>query len=168
MDNIEEFEIPEEALEKLQDPEALRSHLAEGKTFQEILGYDDDTMEKFYGAAHSLFQQGRYQDSADAFVFLTTLNPYVHNFWLGLGMSEQRNEEYESALVAYGMATMTDMDNPLPHFHSGICYYLMGEFDTAVGVLDLAIELCAEREEHAGLKGDAASAKEKVGKLLKS
>jgi len=168
MDELEEFKIPEEAVEKLQDPEVLQEHLAEGRTFQEILEYSDETMEKFYHAAYNLFQNGLYHEAADAFVFLTTLNPYVHNFWLGLGMSEQRNEDYEAALVAYGMATMTDMDSPVPHYHSGHCYYLMGEYDTSVSVLDITIELCADAEEHASLKKDALTAKERVQKRLES
>lgn len=158
------FKIPEEALEKLHDPEYLHKQIEQGMTFQEILGYDEAQMEKFYGAAYDLFQEGRYQDAADGFVFLTTLNPYVHNFWLGLGMSEQLNEEYESAIVAYGMATMTDMESPVPHYHTAKCHYLMGDTDTALSFLNLAIELAADREPYTALKADAIATKARLEK----
>ncbi|MFQ5730114.1 MAG: CesD/SycD/LcrH family type III secretion system chaperone, partial [Waddliaceae bacterium] len=82
MENMEEYKIPEEAIEKLKDPEVIRRQIEEGKTFQEIIGYSVDTMEKFYQGAYNLFQQQEYRKAADAFVFLTTLNPYVHNYWL--------------------------------------------------------------------------------------
>jgi len=166
MESMEEFRIPKEAIERLKDPEVLRGHLSEGKTFQELLGYTNGTMEKFYSGAHLLYEQGMYQEAADAFVFLTTLNPYVHNFWLGLGLAEQHNEEYEAALVAYGMATMSDMDNPLPHYHSSRCHYLMGDYDTAVSMLDLAINLCFDDEKHSTVKSDAISAKLHIEKML--
>lgn len=167
MDNLEDFKIPEEAMKRLRDPEVLKQYVAEGKTFQEIIGYAPETMERFYQGAYSLFQKQAYFEAADAFIFLTTLNPYVHNYWLGLGLAEIKNEEFESALVALGMAGMAEPDNPLSSFHSAHCYHLLGDYQTSVTILDTAIERCGDQEEHAALKKDAIEAQTRIKGLIK-
>ena len=147
MDYLEEFRIPEEAIEQLKDPDVLHQQVTEGKTFQEILGYSYATMEKFYHIAYQLFQCQEYRRSADAFIFLTTLNPYVFNYWLGLGMAEQLDGQSDEALMAYGMATLTNPEHPVPHYHSGRCYLDLGNELEALTSLDLAIDYSEDDPE---------------------
>lgn len=167
MENLEGFKIPDEALDRLKDPEVLKQYVAQGKTFQEIIGYNSETMERFYQGAFKLFQKQAYAEAADAFIFLTTLNPYVHNYWLGLGLAEIKNEEFESALVALGMAGMAEPDNPVSNFHSAHCYHLLGDYQTATTMLDTTIEKCGDHEEHAALKKDAVEARAHTQSLIK-
>lgn len=162
MENMEEYLIPEEALEKLKDPSVIREQVKEGKTFQEILGYTQESMERFYGAAYQLFQKQEYQKAADAFVFLTTLNPYVHNYWLGLGMSEQLNGSYQGGLLAYAMAILTDAENPLPHYHSGNCYRGLSDDMNAFQSYELTIRFCGDKPEYSVLKEQATKAKDSL------
>jgi type III secretion system low calcium response chaperone LcrH/SycD len=157
-----EFQIPKEALEKLQDPHYIKKQMDEGKTFQEILGYSIETMERFYEAAHVLFQKQQYEEASDAFIFLTVLNPGVHNYWLGLGMSEQLNEEYDAALMAYNMAIATNSDNPLPHYHSASCYYALHDKHNARIALEAAIK-CAD-EGDLSIKSHAEKALDRLDK----
>lgn len=152
-----DFKIPEEALEKMRDPAHIKKQVDEGKTFQEILGYTSDAMDKFYEAAHQLFQKQQYEEAADAFVFLTTLNPKVHSYWLGLGMSEQLIGEHDAALMAYGMAILTNMENPLPHYHSASCYQALLDKNSAIISLELAIRQSHGKEEYALIKEKAES-----------
>jgi len=152
MDKMEEFHIPEDALKKLKNTEYLRKALNEGKSLKEIIGYSEEVMEKFYAAAYHLFQMKEYVKSADAFLFLTTLDPYVYNFWLGLGMSEQLKEEYESALIAYSMAILIDPHNPLPHFHSATCYQKTDNLQDMRASLELAIEYAGDLSEFIEIK----------------
>lgn len=151
----EEFQIPEEAMERLRDPEVIKTYIAEGKTFQEILGYGDQVMEKFYQGASKLFEKQLYDQASDAFVFLTTLNPYVANFWLALGMAEQAREEFSAALVAYGMAGVNDPTNPLSLWHSAHCYYLMGEHKASSDMLTRLLDQCDTEGENAALADKA-------------
>lgn len=154
-----EYKIPEEAIEKLKDPEIIRRQIEEGKTFQEVLGYSVEAMEKFYQIAYNLFQQQEYQKAADAFVFLTTLNPYVHNYWLGLGMAEHLDGGYQGALLAYAMAILTDVENPVTHYHSATCYRALSDRQSALLSLEMAIRCAGDKPEHANLKEQALSAK---------
>lgn len=152
MDKMDEFHIPKDALKKLKNTEYLRKELSEGKSLKEIIGYSESVMEKFYAAAYRLFQMKEYTKSADAFLFLTTLDPYVYNFWLGLGMSEQLKEDYENALVAYSMAILLDAHNPLPHFHSATCYQKTDNVQDTRASLELAIEYAGDQAEFMEIK----------------
>lgn len=167
MENTGEFQIPEDALQRMQDPEVIKEYISEGKTFQEIIGYPDGTMEKFYGAARKLFEKGRYRDAADAFIFLTTLNPYVHNYWLGLGMSEQMSEEYESAVVAYTMASVTDPQNPIAHLHAATCNYMLQDDEGALGSADMAIAESGNRPEYQEIRSQAMRLRDTLRERLK-
>lgn len=164
MEHLDEFQISKEALEKLKDPLHIKKQVDAGKTFQEILGYSIQTMDKFYEAAYSLFQKQQYEEAADAFVFLTTLNPKVHNYWLGLGMSEQLNEEYDAALMAYSMAIVTNAENPLPHYHSATCYRAVHDKESALLALELAIKHAGDHENHSAIKVHAQQAYDKLKK----
>ena len=157
MEHMEEYKIPEDAIEKLRDPEVIRRQMEEGKTFQEIIGYSNEAMEKFYLIAHGLFQQQEYQKAADAFVFLTTLNPYTHSYWLGLGMSEQLSGSYQGALLAYAMAILTDIEDPVAHYHSATCYRAIGDLKSALQSLKMAIRCTEERDGFTHIKEQAES-----------
>lgn len=159
MENFE-FEIPEEVREKLQHPESFQQHI-EGKSFQEILEFSDEQMEVFYNQASNLYQHHHFQEAIQAFTFLTTLNPFVVNFWIGLGMAEQRIEEYGNALLAYAMAMMVDSKNPLPHYQTALCYRALMQPEDALGYLELALLHC-KGEEWAHVKERATLLKSRI------
>lgn len=152
MERTEEYQIPEDAMEKAKDPQILKRQVEEGKTLQEIFGYDEKTMLRFYQAARALFLREEWKKSADAFLFLTSLNPYVHTYWLGLGLAETFREDYHGALLALAMAILTDVKNPVPHYHSARCYLAMNEKNNAKQSLKLAIECVDESGEHLPIK----------------
>jgi len=162
IEGIEDYKIPEEALERLKSPDVLRRQMEEGLTFQEIIGYSHETMEKFYHVAHRLFQAQEYEKAADAFLFLTTLNPYVHHYWLGLGMAEQLNGGVQQALLAYAMAVLTNAESPVPHYHSASCYQVLNDRESALQSLQIAINCAGSSPEHSVLKERAIIAKQSL------
>lgn len=164
MELPEELKIPDDVLESLEDPETLRRCIEDGKSLQEIIGYSDELMEKLYGAAYAVFQEGRYHEAQDGFLFLTTLNPYVYAYWLGLAMSYQLMEEYEQAVLAYQCATSAEPDNPLPHYYLAGCHLYLGAYDEALHALKELRELCDERPEYTELLKKADLAQETIMK----
>lgn len=159
MENIEEFEIPEEVVEKLKNPEVIRKHVEDGKTFQEILEFSAEKMEKFYQHAKFLFDQSKYKEASEAFTFLTTLNPLIPNYWIGLGLSELSQEEYHGGLLAFAMAIMSDVANPLPHYYTALCYRALLQPESALLSLDLALMHAGDDED---LHKRATLLKEKI------
>lgn len=157
MDNLEGFKIPQEHLDKLNDPDVLRRYIEEGRTFQEILEFDDETMERFYQLARGLLIVHRNRDAADAFLFLTTLNPFVSAYWMGLGMCEQAQEEYKQALVAFAMASVSDRHDPTPLYYSAACHYALDDIDQALRTLEQTIEEAADHEPYAEIRQRAVA-----------
>jgi type III secretion system low calcium response chaperone LcrH/SycD len=160
MDNdfLNEFKLSKEIKKKLKNKKQLKKDFSEGKTPQEIVGYSDETMAKFYKAAYHLFENRHYRDAADAFLFLVTLNAYNHDYWLGVGMSSQMLGDFDLAVDAYEMAAICSMENPIPYFYLAKCLFAMHDRSSAIQALDLAIEYSAELPEYADLKNQALAA----------
>lgn len=159
-EELEEFIITPEIMQKLNDPDLLRRYVEEGKTFQEILGYSDEAMKRFYEVAHRLLAGQRYKEAGDGFVFLTTLNPYVPEYWLGLGMCEQLQQEYEQAIVAYAMVIIGNRHQPIAHYHTAACHHAMGDRDRALQALERCLEAAGEQEEFTQVRADAVRSRE--------
>lgn len=164
IENMDEYKIPKDALEKLKDPELLRRKINEGKVLQEIIGYTPETMEKFYQIAYNLFQHQHYQEAGDAFIFLTTLNPYVYNYWLGLGMCEQLCNKFDGALIAYATSILIQVENPISHYHSATCYEALNDPGNAIASLELAIMYAGEKPEYETIKRHAIAARDALKK----
>lgn len=158
-DDLSEFKLTQRAKEKLKNKKLLKKELAEGKTAQEIMEFKDSTMAKFYGAAYRLFEYKRYDDAANAFLFLATLNPHNHDYWLGLGMATQMCQNYEAAIDAYELAALCDISSPVPYFYLAKCLFAIHDRESALQALDLAIDTADEIEDYADLKRQAQEAK---------
>lgn len=158
-DDLSEFKLSKKVKEKLKNKALLKKELAKGKSAQEILGFSDATMGKFYRAAYTLFEHKRYEDAANAFLFLATLNPHNHEYWLGLGMATQLCRDYESAIDAYELAALTDITSPIPYFYLAKCLFAIHDRESAIQALDLAIETANDIDEYAELKQQAEEAR---------
>lgn len=158
-DELEEFKVSKKVREKLKNKTYLKKELAKGKSAQEILEFSNETMAKFYRAAYQLFEHQRQKDAAHAFLFLVTLNPYNHDYWLGLGMATQLCGDFEAAIDAYEMAAVYEMDNPIPYFYLAKCLFAIHDRDSALQALDLALEYAEDKSEYTDLKQQAQTAR---------
>ncbi|CRX38373.1 SycD/LcrH family type III secretion system chaperone [Estrella lausannensis] len=154
-----EFDLPKKVKEKLKDHERVKRELQEGKSAQDILEISDESMADFYQAAYKLFVGKRYTDAANAFLFLVTLNPYHHDYWMGLGMATQMCHEFESAIDAYEMAAICQVESPVPYFYLAKCLFAIHDRESALMALDLAIEYAADSDEFGEIHDQAVKAK---------
>lgn len=152
MEHLEEFQIPRDVLAKLRDHQWVGEQILQGRTFQDMVGFKDSTMERLYAKARALFLHERYEEAADAFVFLTTLNPHYYVYWIGLAMSEHLSGYYQEALGAYAMASICDPNNPIPHYHAATCYRYLSDATHELVALELAIRCCGDNKQHAMVK----------------
>jgi type III secretion system low calcium response chaperone LcrH/SycD len=159
-EDLNEFKVSKKVKTKLKNKTLLKKQLAEGKTAQEIMEFSDKTMFKFYQAAYHLMEHRRYTDASNAFLFLVTLNPYHPDYWLGLGMTAQLTQDYETAIDAYEMAAACQLENPTPYFYLAKCLFAMHDRKSAMLALDLAIDYAAFDERFADIKHEAEKAKE--------
>lgn len=139
---------------------AYFEELAKGKCLQEICTITDATMQKLYKAAVHLYAEKHYKQAADAFAFLSFLNPNVSLFWRGLGNAQYHLHHYEAALYALAYAALQDPHDPYCHLISCRCYEAIKEYDNAVNALDLSLHCIQGNPSHAKLKPEVE--KEKV------
>lgn len=157
-DFLNEFKLSKKARETLKNKKFLKKEIAAGRTPQELIGFSQETMAKFYGAAYHLFENRHYKEAADAFLFLVTLNAYNHDYWLGLGMASQMSGDFDLAVDAYEMAAICNMDNPVPYFYLAKCLFAMHDRSSALQAIELAIEYSTDNPEFAELKKQALAA----------
>lgn len=112
-------------------------------------------IQQLYFTACQLFQEKKYADSAKLFTLLTTLNPHANNYWLGLGLSQQNNLQYETALMAFDMALWADSNDPRPYLYAADCYLCLNGKQLALQHLDKAIKLASTQQQYQALKEEA-------------
>lgn len=147
--------------------ELFYTQMMQEKCFQEIAGVSDSSLEKMYQAAKSLYEQKNFSHSADAFGFLTILNPNRHAFWLGLANSEFYNQNYEPALFAYAFSSQVNPNDPFTHLFSCRCYEAIGEIANAVNALELALIVIKDQPQHANMKQAVENELRKLSQMLK-
>lgn len=148
-------------------PENLAEQVADlllmGGTLGDVYDYTDEDYEVLYALGHNLYSQGRYQDAMKAFGFLVIHNHLERRFVLAFASSLQMCKSYEEALTYYSLASVMDMSDPAPTFHSCECLISLGRIDEAADGLDMVIRQSGA-EKHAPLKARA----EALAQLIES
>jgi tetratricopeptide (TPR) repeat protein len=140
------------AEELAQDMEARSSQaVSENETptsLQEVFPVSDATIERFYQCGCRLHQDARYQEAADVFFVISTIDYRRHNAWLALGLAEKALASWEPALTAFSMAALTNIQDPLSFIHSAECYIALGEKVDAEDCIQAALELLSNQPAH--------------------
>ncbi len=142
----------------------LINYFQQGGTWQQLLNYDDNLLRSQYQKAYDLYQKADYKNAAALFSYLTVLNPYESNFWMGLGISKQSDRLYEEAIVSYTTAEAMNPENPIPHLHMAQCFYGLNLREQAVSHLQQAIQIAGDRPEFADIRLKASTILENLPK----
>jgi type III secretion system low calcium response chaperone LcrH/SycD len=117
----------------------------EEKTLKELFQFSPELMARVYEIAFLLYQEKNLTGAINVFSFLCTVNPFVYEYWYGLGVAYQADRSFDQGIWAYSMAAVCNL-NPLPHLRSAECYMLLNDKTQALGALDIATELAVEKE----------------------
>lgn len=131
------------ALEKLSAPkEEKHSHEKHHEDFppslQSIIGITEETIGHIYDVGVRLFQKMDFVKAADVFYLVAFIDYLRHNAWVSFGLCELENGHFEVALEAFCMASITDINHPLPYYGSAECSVELGRMDDAKQFLKLA------------------------------
>lgn len=157
--------ISSATLEHLQNKKRLLKELLAGKSIQEIWGFSESKMAKFYKSAYLLLSEQKFEEAVDAFVFLVTISPTHSEYWMGLGTALEFCHNYEEAIDAFEIAAIFNLYNPWPYFYLGKCLFAIHDRKGAKQAIELAIEYAKEDEAYQDLLFEALKAKKT---LLKS
>jgi type III secretion system low calcium response chaperone LcrH/SycD len=126
-------------------------HFAAGGTLGDLHGMEDRDYEAMYAVAHGMYAQERYRDAQKLFNFLVACNPFDRRFHQALASSLQMTADYEQAISYYSMASVMDMKDPIPTFHTAECLAALGRVPEAREALQIVIEQSSSAS-HALLK----------------
>ena len=141
----------------------------DGASLAAVKGYSDEELEALYHVAYELYGQRRYEDAKAVFQFLTLHEHADGRFWFGLGGCCQHLREYESAITAYGCATLVDVTNPVYAFHGGECHMALQDWENAgkaVEAVEFICETLGTGQAHADLLRRARAMKQAVNERL--
>lgn len=130
-------------------------HFSKGGTLGDLHGLEDRDYEAMYAVAHGMYAQERYADAQKLFSFLVACNPFDRRFHLALASSFQMTGDFEKAIGYYSMASVMDMKDPLPTFHTAECLAALGRVTEAREALEIVVEQSGAAE-HATLKQRAS------------
>ena len=147
MFKFEDLVISQATMERLKNKQQLLEWLEQGKSLQDIFGFSDEALIEFYEAAKKIFEQKRFCEAIKAFTFLTNLAPNVPAFWLGLGIAQQNNKEWEQAILSFQAAYELEQINFIPYKLCIECLIEIGNEKDAIITLDLAEKYADEHSE---------------------
>ncbi len=78
--------------------------LGKTKIYQDILGISREELSTLYEHANGFLLAARYDEAQAAYLFLTKINPFASDFWVGLGVCHMQHEEFKNAFDAFIMA----------------------------------------------------------------
>ncbi len=119
---------------------------------KDAIGMDPRTLEATYAQAYHHYNSGQYPEAARLFQLLQLADGTEPKFGLGLAASLQMLEEYQNALIIYGLVELVDPENPIPHYHASDCYDKMQLTAAGIAELEIAIELCGTQPQYTLLK----------------
>ena len=130
-------------------------HLAAGGTLGDLHGLEDRDYEAMYAVAHGMYSQERYADAQKLFSFLVACNPFDRRFHQALASTLQMTGDFEQAIGYYSMASVMDMKDPVPTFHTAECLAALGRLPEARDALQIVIDQSTD-SAHAALRQRAS------------
>lgn len=133
-------------------------------TLSEMMHLSDTFIETFYSVGVKCFQKQDYTKAADIFFLLSLIDFKRHAIWLSLGLAEMKIKEYEPALHAFAMASITNSQTPYPYIYSAECCIALDRFAEASTYFDLAKETISQStlEEKGDLLGQIKNLESKA------
>lgn len=139
-----------------QDVEQLGKRMTEKAMMpKDVLGLSDAMVEGLYAQAYRLYNTGKYKESSQIFRILMLVNVTEPKYAMGFAACFHMMKEYLNAVKTYGICSVMDPQNPIPHFHASDCYMQMKDPLSAMIELEMAVKKAADRPEFHTLKDRA-------------
>lgn len=137
---LEEWEKGVEKINGLLEKPAVEPITVPAVPLRQMMGLSDSFIETFYSIGVKAFQNHDFARSADIFFLLSLIDFQRHAIWVSLGLSEMKLKQFEPALNALAMASITNPDPPHPYIYSAQCCLALNRSAEALTYLDLAKE----------------------------
>lgn len=143
--------------------EKVTAALTGGATLGSLIGYSEQEYEAVYTLGHNLYSQARYDDAIKVFAFLIMNNPLEMRFVNAFAACQQMLKRFDEAIAYYSLASVMDMQDPRPTFHTAECLIALGRLKEASAALGFVIAQ-SERSQRPALKLRAQTLLDLLGK----
>jgi type III secretion system low calcium response chaperone LcrH/SycD len=126
-------------------PEQVATLLTQGGILGDVYDYNDTDYEVLYALGHSLYSQARYADAMRVFGFLVMHNHLEKRFMNAFASNLQMLKEYKEAIKYYSFASLMDMRDPLPTYHTAECMIAIGYITEAKEALRFVLTQSKEQ-----------------------
>lgn len=141
--------------------EQLGDLLLSGGVLGDVYDYSEQDYEVLYALGHSLYSQCRYDDASKAFGFLVMHNHLERRYLSAFASSLQMTKNYQEALAYYSLASVMDLSDPIPSFHSAECLVALNRTQEAMKFLAIVVRQC-ENPKNEALKARAEALNELI------
>lgn len=117
----------------------------------QMCGISTYTLKLCYELGQWYFAEKDFDDARCIFAFLTTVAPYMPEFWISLGMSYTQMQQYDNAINSYKTAQKLFKNDPAMYIHCANNYIANGCAASANNELDEVSNIFSESP---GLKGE--------------
>lgn len=126
------------SMRQIDNTKDLDLFLEKNKTLQDILGFSREKLGSLFDQAIALLQTSRFDEAIQGFSFLSRVNPYVSDFWVGLGLAREGNGDYKAALEDFYMAITMDPSRLESYLYAAECCLELGKISQAETVVHSA------------------------------
>ena len=124
--------------------EQVLALLAQGATLGDMLEFDERDYEVIYRLGHTLYMQRRFADAVKVFGFLVAHNHLERRYTKAFASALQMTGDYTNAIRLYTLASVMDMTDPTPCFHTCECLMALGMKSEAAEGLRMVVRQCRE------------------------
>jgi tetratricopeptide (TPR) repeat protein len=160
----EEMELLKNDPEKVKAfAEKIRERMKkENKSFQEIVGIEDDQLESLYNAAYNYYNLGKYEEAFTLFTFLSSLANNNPRFLFGLASTSYQLGYYLDASLSYILTLNHEPTNVMASYFLSDCFIKMSCFDEAIEALNYTLTLTENRPEYEAISTRSTLLKEGI------
>ncbi|MCX6957336.1 MAG: SycD/LcrH family type III secretion system chaperone [Verrucomicrobiae bacterium] len=144
--------------------ETFKPLLTQGVPLYLSRGLTEQDLDALYIIAYNLYSEKKYQRAVKIFETISFYNHFDKRGWIGTAACYQVLGRYNDAILCYSSASLIDIEDPLPIFHSIECYIVLKRYSEARSALEVILLLTQENDEFANLKNWAMKMKETLGK----
>ena len=122
--------------------------LQHGATLKDIHGYTADEMEAVYTLAYNHYNQAKYAEALQLFGFLLMHDQLERRYYKAFASCQQMLKRYPEAIRNFSMASIFDLTDPEPTFHTAECMIALGMEQEAKEALEIVVRQTAKRPEY--------------------
>ena|SRR6187402_468667 len=118
-----------------------------GATLKAVHGYTDEEFDALYALGYNFYNQGKFAEALQAFGFLLMHDQLERKYYKAFGSCQQMLKRYEDAVRNYSIASILDLTDPEPTFHSAECMVALGMPAEAIEALEIVVEATKGKAE---------------------